>query len=170
MRYRRTGDAIANLDRCTNDAITWGACASQYYPYLLSAFPDVESVVLYGGQNHLSFVESNSGTGAFTASDLSWYDPCPANPFYSSYHTSNKSYILHPYRFETNKPPNPPSLDEPPDDAWPATRSPTLPRPDAGDPAARPSAARRFHVSVAAAAGRLYVAAEDGSIACIGSP
>lgn len=147
VRYRRQGGAEANLERCTGDANTWGNCAQQYYPHLISTVPDAEAVVLYSGINHISFIEKVISSSGFQVSDLSWSDSCPAytDAYYYNVSTGGgKSYILHPDRWNANVPPNAPTLNEPADDAWLATRDVTLRWTDGGDPDDGPALERSF--------------------------
>ncbi|MFQ5575641.1 MAG: hypothetical protein ACE5G8_01495 [Anaerolineae bacterium] len=147
VRYRRTGDAAANLVRCTGDALTWEACAAQYYPQFLSDLPGRGAVVLYPGVDHLSFVEA-MGTGAsYSGSDLSWYASCPARYFAASA-GGGKRYISLFDQTVPNQPPNPPLPSTPVNGGWLAARPVTFTWADGGDPDDGPAPARDFMVLV----------------------
>ncbi len=133
VRYKRQGGAAANLDRCTGDADTWLNCAQAYYPAYLGPYPSQEAVVLYPGVNHVSFVENVGDNTAYSYSDLSWYNSCPAN-YGNSSAGGGKQFIANPEIYVPNEPPNAPELDFPGDGDWIDTRSPTLDWTDKGDP------------------------------------
>ncbi len=137
VRYKRQGGAAANLDRCTGDANTWLGCAEDYYPAYLSPYPEQEAVVLYPGVNHVSFVESVGSNTAYSYSDLSWYDSCPAH-YGSSSAGGGKQFIANPEIYVPNQPPNAPELDFPGDGDWINTRNATLDWTDKGDPDDKP--------------------------------
>ncbi len=137
VRYKRQGGAAANLDRCTGDANTWLNCAQTYYPAYLSPYPEQEAVVLYSGLNHVSFVENVGGNTAYSYSDLSWYDSCPAH-YGNSSAGGGKQFIANPDIYVPNQPPNAPELDFPGDGNWLNTRSLTLDWTDKGDPDDKP--------------------------------
>ncbi len=81
VRYRRTGDNIANLYACTGNANTWDECAAQHYPNLLSNTPTVGSAVVWMGanDNHVAFLESMANANSLTMSQMNWGRLSPIN-------------------------------------------------------------------------------------------
>ncbi|WP_110515219.1 CHAP domain-containing protein [Herpetosiphon llansteffanensis] len=96
VRYRRTGNNIANLYSCTGNANTWDECAASYYPQLLSNVPSVKSAAVWMGanDNHVAFVEQVNGPVNITMSQMNWGGPCPQSTITQS--SLNKKFIRHP--------------------------------------------------------------------------
>jgi hypothetical protein len=92
VRYRRTGDNIANLYLCTGDASTWDECAVQHYPQLTGGNPRPNDAVVWTspGSNHVAFLESLSGS-TLDMSQMNWGGPCPQSYIHES--AANKFFI-----------------------------------------------------------------------------
>lgn len=134
VRYRRLGGNEANLTRCTGDANTWESCVGSYYPLLLSDQPEQESVVIYRGQNHLSFIERMNSSSSYRVSQLSWDESCPDRSYNES-RSSSRRYVFHPdFIPEPNQPPRTPEIIFPDDESWVGQHDITLEWADGGDP------------------------------------
>ncbi|ABX03656.1 MAG TPA: CHAP domain-containing protein [Herpetosiphon sp.] len=94
VRYRRTGNNIANLSNCTGNADTWDECAASSYPQLLSDTPSVKSAVVWTNINHVAFLEQVNSPTSITMSQMNWYSPCPQSTITQG--ITNKKFIRHP--------------------------------------------------------------------------